>query len=99
MYFVIHCTDRPDSTALRQELLARHRAYLASQSEKIVWAGARTDDADQSMFGSLFIVAVPNRAAAEAFSAGDPFTAGGLFASIEISRVRRGIFHPELAAA
>lgn len=98
MYFVIHCTDRPNSDALRQELLAEHRSYLASQRDKIVWAGARVDESDQTMFGSLFIVSVPNRSAAEAFSAGDPFTARGLFAGVEISRVRRGIFRPELAA-
>jgi uncharacterized protein YciI len=97
VYFVIHCTDRPDTAATRGRLMLEHRAYLDTQHDKIVWAGARMDNADRVMFGSLFIVNVPDRAAAEAFSAGDPFTAAGVFANIEISRVRRGIFRPELA--
>ncbi|MCC7045945.1 MAG: YciI family protein [Alphaproteobacteria bacterium] len=97
MYFVIHCTDRSDTAATRERLMAEHRAYLDSQLDIIVWAGAQMDDSDRVMRGSLFIVNVPDRTAAEAFSAGDPFTAAGVFARIEISRVRRGIFRPELA--
>lgn len=97
MYFAIHCTDRPDTAALRERMMSEHRAYLETQDRKIVWAGALMDDEDRMMLGSLFIVNVPDRATAEAFLAGDPFNTAGVFACIEISRLRRGIFRPDHA--
>jgi len=39
---------------------------------------------DGVMRGSLLILDAPDRAAAEAFAAGDPYARAGLFASVEI---------------
>ena len=98
MYFVILCTDKPNSARLRSAQLQSHVAYLNTHLDKLVWAGARQKDDGNTLYGSFFIVNVPDRKIAEAFSAGDPFTEAGLFERVEISNVRRGIFNPQLAA-
>lgn len=40
---------------------------------------------------------VPDRASAQEFSNGDPFTRDGVFSSINITRVRKGIWQPDAA--
>ncbi len=47
------------------------------------------------MIGSLFIVDVADRAAAQAFSDNDPFTRQGIFAHREIRRWRWGVKPPK----
>jgi uncharacterized protein len=43
------------------------------------------------------IVNVPDRKAAEAFSAAEPFRKAGLFKTVKITRMRRGQWNPEAA--
>jgi len=40
---------------------------------------------------------VPDRAAAEAFAEGEPFRRAGLFATVKLSRMRRGQWNPAAA--
>lgn len=47
--------------------------------------------------GSVLIVNVPDRAAAEAFSAAEPFRKAGLFREVKITRMRRGQWNPDAA--
>jgi uncharacterized protein YciI len=62
-----------------------------------VLGGALLADDDATRKGSVLIVNVPNRAAAEAFSENEPFRKAGLFSSVEISRMRRGQWNPAAA--
>ncbi len=59
-------------------------------------APALSDDGETA-HGSIFIVNVPDRASAQEFSNGDPFTRDGVFSSINITRVRKGIWQPDAA--
>jgi hypothetical protein len=70
--------------------------YLHSRKE-IVLAGAKLSDDGETAGGSAFIINVPDRVAAKAFSDGDPFSKAGLFDSVTITRVRKGLWHPERA--
>jgi hypothetical protein len=97
MLYAIHCVDKPNAAALRQELRPPHQAYLKTQTGIIVVAGATQSDDGETATGSMFIVNVDGRAAAEAFAKGDPFNSGGLFESVFISRMRKGHWHPENA--
>jgi len=47
--------------------------------------------------GSVLILNVPNRAAAEAFSANEPLRNAGVFKSVKITRMRRGQWNPDAA--
>lgn len=95
MIFAIRCVDAPDSAAVREATRQPHIDYLKANDHCIVLAGATLTDDGTAQTGSQFIINVADRAAAEAFSAGDPFTTAGLFASVEITRMRKGFWHPE----
>ena len=45
-------------------------------------------DDDGAMCGSLIVVQTENRAAAEAFAAGDPYALAGLFESVVITAMK-----------
>jgi uncharacterized protein YciI len=97
MLWVIVCTDNPDTAPVRAEHLAPHRAYLASQNDKLVLAGATLSDDGAAMTGSCFVLNVQSREEAEEFSQGDPFTQAGIFKSVCVRRMRKGQWNPETA--
>jgi uncharacterized protein YciI len=97
MLWTISCIDKPDTAAIRDSVLQPHRDYLKSQKGILVLAGATQNDEGTVAIGSLFVVNVNTRAEATAFSDGDPFTQKGVFASITITRMRRGQWNPEAA--
>ena len=97
MLWVISCVDKPDTAAIRDQHLQPHRDYLGSQKKILVLAGATQNDDGTAAIGSLFVVNVNSRADAKKFSDGDPFTQNGVFASITITRMRKGQWNPEAA--
>ena len=86
MLFLIHCTQVADGDAIRDAQYAAHRAYLKASPVDIKLAGPMVADDGGARIGSVFIVDVPDRAAAEAFAAGDPFAQNGLFEKVIVTR-------------
>ena len=97
MLWTISCTDKPNTAAVRASVLQPHRDYLQSQKGILVLAGATQTDDGTEAIGSLFVVNVNSRAEAKAFSDGDPFTQKGVFATITITRMRKGQWNPGAA--
>ncbi|MGH8616315.1 MAG: YciI family protein [Burkholderiales bacterium] len=97
MLWTIACVDKPDTAAIRDSVLTIHRDYLVSQKGILVLAGATQNDEGTVAIGSLFVVNVGSRAEAKKFSDGDPFTQKGVFASITITRMRKGQWNPAAA--
>jgi uncharacterized protein YciI len=97
MLWAISCTDKPNTAEARASVLQPHRDYLQSQKKILVLAGATQNDDGTEAIGSLFVVNVNSRAEAKKFSDGDPFTKIGVFASITITRMRKGQWNPEAA--
>ena len=97
MLWAIHCIDKPNTAAIRDQRLQPHRDYLTSQKRILVLAGATQNDEGTASTGSLFVLNVSSRAEAKKFSDGDPFTQGGVFASVTITRIRKGQWNPEAA--
>lgn len=93
MLFAVHCVDAKGVDAIRNRYLAPHKDYLVAQKHILVVGGALTDTADQPV-GSLYIVNVPDRQAAEAFSSNDPFTAAGVFGTVTITAMRKSHWNP-----
>ena len=87
MLFSIVCTDRPQSLDLRAATRSEHIAYLQTYKSKLVEAGPLLDG-DGRPCGSLLIIDVEDRAAAEGFAAGDPFNKAGLFESAVVRGYR-----------
>jgi uncharacterized protein YciI len=81
--FAITCWDKPGALDLRLAHRPDHVAYLKTRDSVIRVAGPQLDEAGQ-MCGSLFVIEVEDLAAAQAFSAGDPFHQRGIFGRVDI---------------
>jgi uncharacterized protein len=92
MPFFIDATDKPDSAALRAELRPGHIAFLEANQFRLIAAGAKLADDGTAPWGSIYILDVDDRQAAEAFAAADPYSAGGLFGTVTFTRWRKGFF-------
>ena len=90
MLYMIHAVDRPGSGDLRLRLRPEHLEYLNAAPP--VHAGPLLDE-EGGMCGSLILIDVPDRAAAEAYAAGDPFNREGLFERVEVC-AHRASFGP-----
>lgn len=81
--FVLLCVDKPKSLDLRMANREAHLAYLGARRESLKLGGPLLDE-QGDMAGSMLIIDVADHAAAEAFSAGDPYRQAGLFERIEL---------------
>ncbi len=87
--FAVICRDRPDHLAVRQANRDAHLAYLR-ETGVVQQAGPFLDD-EGAMCGSLLILDVADRAAADAWAAQDPYARAGLFESVTIQAWNRVI--------
>ncbi|HKP78618.1 MAG TPA: YciI family protein [Phenylobacterium sp.] len=85
--FALFCLDKADSLDLRLATRERHLAYVQSRAADLKIAGPLSDDAGQ-MEGSMFILDVADKAAAEAFHAQDPYTQAGLWRQVELRAMK-----------
>jgi uncharacterized protein YciI len=97
MLYIVYQIDKPDAQDIRARTREAHLAYLDRHKEILVLGGALLADAGDARLGSVLIVNVPSRAAADAFSANEPFRQAGLFQSVAITRMRRGQWNPAAA--
>jgi uncharacterized protein YciI len=97
MLYIMYNEDRPDGQAIRAATRETHLAYLERHRNIVVLSGGTLAEDGMTRTGSVFIVNVPSREAAEAFSAEEPFRKAGLFRTVKITRMRRGQWNPEAA--
>ncbi|MCP1199251.1 YciI family protein [Notoacmeibacter sp. MSK16QG-6] len=99
MHYALICTDKPDSVSLRMETREKHLAWLKSYpgDGEVVAAGPFLDDSG-AMTGSMLIVEAPDRQAAEAIAADDPYAKAGLFSAVEIKAWKWVVGNPQDAA-
>ncbi len=90
MLFAIICTDKPASLERRLATRAEHLAYLAGHADSVVHGGPLLDPAGKPS-GSLLLVDLADRAAAEQLAARDPYARADLFESVVI-RPYRAVF-------
>jgi len=97
MLYIIYQEDKEGGEAIRAATKETHLAYLERHQDILVLGGALLADDGVRRLGSCLIVNVLDRAAAEAFSAEEPFRKAGLFKSVKITRMRRGQWNPTAA--
>ena len=95
MPYVIVTKDKPDSLDLRTSVRGVHLEYLVANKDKLLAAGAKTEDDGTGGHGGVIILDTDIRAEAESFIENDPFAKAGLFESIEVSRWRKAFFNYE----
>lgn len=94
MYFIIHCTDKPDSTNLRDITRTAHINFIERHRDSIFVAGPTLTEDGEGMNGSLLVVDFPSLADANAFAASDPYAKAGLFESV-IIKPWKMVFEPK----
>lgn len=88
MLFAIHAVDREGALETRLAHYDAHRAFLSDTSAfgvNIVMSGPLVADDGVTMIGSLLLIEAPDRAAAEAFNAADPFHKAGIWERVAIT--------------
>jgi uncharacterized protein YciI len=99
MLYILYNEDRStgEATPIREATREAHLAYLERHKNIVVLAGGTLSEDGIRRTGSVFIINVPNRQAAEEFSSEEPFRKVGLFKTVKITRMRRGQWNPEAA--
>ena len=82
MLFALIARDEPGAIETRLANRAAHLDYV-TQSGVVRQAGPLLNN-DEEMIGSLLILDVEDRAAAESWAAGDPYAKAGLFQDVEL---------------
>ena len=97
MLYIINALDRPGTADSVRAAFDAHRQYLHDSAKVLVLAGAMLSDDGAKRLGSAYLINVPDRAAAEAWLAAEPFNKAGIFKSTTLERMRKGHWHPENA--
>lgn len=87
MLFSIIALDKPASLAVRAAARPDHVQHLEAHVAHLIEVGPLLDEAGDPC-GSNLIVDLPDRAAAEAFMAADPYAVAGLFEHVTIRGYR-----------
>ena len=99
MLYMIYGIDGPRGDEIRAEQRPAHFEYLKKHQNIMVLGGATLADDDDRRTGSVLIINVPDRAAADEFANNEPFRKAGLFSSVVVTRMRRGQWNPDAAPA
>ncbi|MBQ0978210.1 MULTISPECIES: YciI family protein [unclassified Micromonospora] len=86
MEFLCYHRDRPDSAALRDELLAEHWTYMDRYAAEMIARGPTLSG--DTATGSVHIVDVPGPAAARAFAFDEPNYQAGVYRDVLLRRWR-----------
>lgn len=82
MLIALIARDKPGALQTRLDNRAAHLAYL-DETGCVAQAGPLLDDTGE-MIGSLIVLDVADKSAAETWAANDPYAKAGLFASVEL---------------
>ncbi len=92
MPYAIQTVDKPGHGPVRARTRDEHLKYLDANVKLLLAAGALIDDDGTGGKGGILIVDTDDRAEAERFIAGDPFTKAGLFEKVTVTRWRKAYF-------
>lgn len=88
MLYAVICRDKAGHLQTRLDTRAAHLAYI-EDTGIVKMAGPLIEDGQ--MAGSLIVLEADSLAAAEAWAAGDPYKAAGLFESVSVSEWKKVI--------
>ena len=89
MLYALICTDKAGALQTRLDNRAAHLAYI-EETGVVLQAGPFLSEGGD-MSGSLVVLDVTDRAAAEAWAAGDPYAKAELFSNVRIEAWKKVI--------
>jgi len=84
--WAIYCWDKPGTDATRRALLPNQKRYVKEFGERVIGYGHFVSDDGRDTLGTSFFMQLDDRAAADAFVAGEPMSKAGLYERVEIHR-------------
>lgn len=84
MIYVFHLLDKADGNSIRAHSRPQHRAYVAKVAHSIAFAGPLLRDDGSTRAGSLLAIDFPDKSAALAWLAAEPYYQQGLYDSVSI---------------
>ena len=97
MLYIINCWEKPDQAATVAAIRDSHQHYLHETAKNLVLAGGMLTEDGKGRLGSVYLINVPTRKAADDWLAGEPFYKAGIFHTATIEKMRKGHWHPENA--
>ena len=91
MEYFIYCRDKPNSAALREELVEAHWTFMDRYSDTMIARGPTLSDDGAAITGSMHMVDLPDAEAARVFAFDEPFAKAGAFADILVRRCRNAM--------
>jgi uncharacterized protein YciI len=88
MEFFCYHRDRPDSNALRDELIEQHWSYMDQYAKELIARGPTLTDDGEEATGSVHIIDLPDSAAARAFAFDEPNYQAGVYRDVLVRRWR-----------
>ncbi|GLW96393.1 hypothetical protein Misp02_04800 [Microtetraspora sp. NBRC 16547] len=88
MEFLCYHRDRPDSAALRDELLEEHWSYMDRYAAEMIARGPTFGRCSDTATGSVHIVDLPDLATARAFVFEEPNYQAGVYRDVMLRRWR-----------
>ncbi|HBZ42550.1 MAG TPA: hypothetical protein DEO85_00475 [Maritimibacter sp.] len=85
--FAVICTDKPGALETRKSNRDAHLAYI--QDTGLVLQAGPFLDVNGDMCGSLVILSVTTREAAQDWADGDPYAKAGLFSDVRIEEWKK----------
>ena len=84
--WAIYCWDKPGTTETRRGLVQDQKSYVKNFGERVIGYGHFVSDDRRDTLGTSFFMQLDDRAAADAFVAGEPMSKAGLYQRVEIHR-------------
>ncbi|TDD37286.1 hypothetical protein E1287_09005 [Actinomadura sp. KC06] len=88
MEYFFYCRDRPESAALRSELVEAHWTFMDRYAETMIARGPTLTPDGTAATGSLHIVDLPDPAAAREFAFDEPNYQAGVYREVLVRRWR-----------
>ena len=94
MQFIIKAYDGANKLDKRMEVRPRHLAGMQQLGNHVICAGGLLDE-EGKMKGSVLIVDFENRAALDAYLAGEPYVVEGVWEKIEVEVMNVVLVNPK----
>jgi uncharacterized protein YciI len=86
MEYFFYCRDKPDSGALRKQIVETHWAFMDAYASKFVARGPTLADDGKSQTGSMHIVDLPDAEAVRVFAYEEPNYKAGVYSDVFVRR-------------
>ena len=94
MQFIIKAYDGANKLDKRMEVRPRHLAGMQQLGNHVICAGGLLDE-EGKMKGSVLIVNFENRAALDAYLAGEPYIVEGVWEKVEVEVMNVVVVNPK----